>query len=333
MDLPTIWFIIVGYLFTGFFFLEGFDYGVGILSPFLSRKEDERRMMLSSIGGFWDGNEVWMITAGAVLFASFPNWYATLFGNLYLVFVVLLVALIARAVGIKFRNQRDDIKWRATWDWTIAAGSFLGAVLWGLLVGNLLTGIPLNDQMIMVGGIAALVNPFTLVTAAAVVLLFLLHGLLFLSIKASGDVLRKALAGLFPIYIPSLLMAAAFLIFGYFRVGLMRTTPEAVLAGAAVAALVFCGVFIFRKSHLGAFWASGAAIIFVTALVFTHMYPRVLISSLDEKWSLTIYNSCSSPYTLKVMSVVALFFIPTVLLYQGWTYWVLRKRIEKSDIG
>ena len=331
VDLPTLWFIIVAYLFAGFLFLEGFDYGVGMLLPFLSKEDAHRRLVLSSIGGVWDGNEVWMVSAGAVLFASFPAWYATLFSSLYMVFIVILCGLILRGIGLKFRNQREDRSWRSAWDWMIGGGSFTAAFFWGIVIGDLLHGIPINDQMVFTGGLKDIFTPFSLLTGTAVALLCLLHGTVYLGIKISSEALGKV-QKVFPfIFFPALLMAAGFLAAGFFTEGMLRTAPELVFSGLSVVTLLCCGA-LFRKSPLASFWTSGAAIILVGGLVFTHLYPRVLISTLDPRWSLTIYNASSSAYSLKVMSVVALFFIPTTLLYQGWTYWILRKRVEKSDL-
>ncbi|MBF0386377.1 MAG: cytochrome d ubiquinol oxidase subunit II [Candidatus Omnitrophica bacterium] len=331
MDLPTFWFIIVAWLLAGFFFLEGFDYGVGMLLPFLSKEEAQRRMIISSIGGVWDGNEVWMVSAGAVLFASFPSWYATLFSSLYIVFTLILCGLILRGIGIKFRNLREDHRWRAVWDWLICTGSFTAAFFWGVVVGDLLQGLPITDQQVFAGGIRDIFTPFSLTAALAVVSLFLLHGAVYLNIKLSGDVLGKLKRLLPIIFLVALLMAAVFLLLGYLRLGMLCSPAELILAGLAVAALIACGISILRKADLTAFWASGTVILLIVSLVFTFLYPRVLISTLDPRWTLTVQNASSSPYSLKVMSVVAIFFIPTTLLYQAWTYWVLRKRVEHSD--
>ncbi|MBF0569998.1 MAG: cytochrome d ubiquinol oxidase subunit II [Candidatus Omnitrophica bacterium] len=332
MDLPTLWFMIVAYLFAGFFFLEGFDYGVGMLLPFLSKDDGDRRMVLTSIGGVWDGNEVWMVSAGAVLFASFPAWYATLFSSLYGIFIVILCGLILRGIGLKFRNQRQDRLWCGTWDRLIAKGSFIAAFFWGIVVGDLLTGLPINGQMVFTGGIRDMITPFSLLTAVAVVLLFLLHGASYLSIKVSGDLLEKV-KKIFPfVFFPALLTAAAFLAAGFFGVGMLRSALELILAGLAVVTLLVCGI-VFKRSPLASFWSSGATIVLVGGLVFAHLYPRVLISTLNPAWSLTVHNASSSACSLRIMSVVALFFIPTTLLYQGWTYWILRKRLDKSDLS
>ncbi|MBF0619100.1 MAG: cytochrome d ubiquinol oxidase subunit II [Candidatus Omnitrophica bacterium] len=332
MDLATLWFLIVAYLFAGFFFLEGFDYGVGILAPFISREEADRRMMLGAISGVWDGNEVWMVSAGAVLFAAFPAWYATLFSGMYLVFVFILVGLILRGVGIKFRNQQPDPVWRASWDKAIAAGSLLAGFLWGVVVGNLLRGIAINADMVYVGRWTDLFNPFSLATGAALVALFVLHGAMYLNIKLSGAALVKLQSKLTTIYGVTLLGAAAFLAYAALEVGLLKSSIALGCAAAAVVFLLICGGAL-KKNPLLAFWMSGCTIIAVGGAVFAHVYPRVLISSLDARWSMTIANTSSSPYSLKVMSLVALIFIPLVLVYQGWTYWILRKRIELNEPG
>lgn len=274
-----------------------------------------------------------MVSAGAVLFASFPAWYATLFSSLYMIFTLILCGLILRGIGLKFRNLREDRFWRSTWDWMICLGSFTAAFFWGVVVGDLLQGVPINDQMVFIGGMKDVFTPFSLVTALAVVVLFLLHGAVYLNIKVSGDVLKRVERVLPVVFFIALIMAAGLLLFGSLKLGMMHTAVEMTFAGLAVVALALCGVSLLRKASLAAFWTSGATIILVGGLVFTHLYPRVLISTLDPRWTLTIYNSSSSPYALKVMSIVALFFIPTTLLYQGWTYWILRKRVEHSDLN
>jgi cytochrome d ubiquinol oxidase subunit II len=332
VDLPTLWFIIVVYLLAGFLFLEGFDFGVGMLSPFLSKEDEHRRMVLSSIGGVWDGNEVWMVSGGAVLFAAFPNWYATLFSSLFPVFTLILCGLILRGIGIKFRNLKPAASWRNNWDWLIAGGSFAAAFFWGVVVGNLLQGIPFNKDLVFVGNSSDIFTPFSLAVGAVFVLMFILHGAVYLSIKLSGEILARLQRILLPVFLAALAGAASFLLIGFFKLGMLRSGLELLFGGLAVILLLTCGIML-KRSPLASFWASGITIICVGGLVFAHLYPRVLISTIDPSLNLTITNASSSPYSLKIMSIVALFFIPTTLFYQAWTYWTFRKRIEKSDLS
>lgn len=333
MDLITLWFCIIGFLFAGFFLLEGFDYGVGILQPFLSKGDEDRRMLMGSIGGVWDGNEVWLITSGAVLFAAFPDWYASLFSSFYPVFTVILFALIFRGVSLKFRDQRSSFLWRRSWDAVFFVSSLGCAFFWGLVVGNLLRGIPLGQERYYYGGLADFFSPYAVVTGILFVTLFSFHGRIFLGLRVTGGLLKRVEAGLLQAYIPTVAMAVIFLAYSYFEIGLLGRWREWMAVGAAVFCLLGCGVVIlFKRSLLAAFVLSGFMIVSLTAAVFAFLYPRVLISSLNPEWSLTVYNSSASPYSLKVMSVVAVIFIPLVLLYQGWTYWVLRKRLERADL-
>ncbi|MBF0485043.1 MAG: cytochrome d ubiquinol oxidase subunit II [Candidatus Omnitrophica bacterium] len=331
MDLPLIWFLIVAYLFAGFFLLEGFDYGVCMLLPFISNEDEHRRMMIATISGFWDGNEVWMITLGAVLFAAFPSWYATLFSGMYPVFVLILLGLIVRGVGLKFRDDYSGHTWRFGWDMALCAGSVLVAFLWGLIVGNILRGIPINAAFSYAGGCRDLINPFSVASGIAFVALFTLHGMVFLNIRLTGEVLQKAQKLFFPVYGVTLIIAVAFLASAGRVAGLFKSPLASLFSIAAATALLLIALWFKRNSFL-AFWMSAMAIVFLSVAVFARLYPRVLVSSLDPQWSLTIYNASASSYSLKVMSVVAIIFIPGVLFYQGWSYWVLRKRIEKSDL-
>ncbi len=331
MDLPTIWFLIIAFLFAGYFFLEGFDFGVGILLLFLSQDQKEREMMASSIGPFWDGNEVWLITAGAAMFAAFPNWYATLFSGFFMIFVLMLLALIARGIGLKFMKQKGGIP-SFVWAQLTCAGSLSAAFLWGVIVANLLRGVPINAQMVYTGGTIALFNPYALVTGATFVLLFAFHGAVFLSLKTSGQILEKVRSRLLRFFIPALLASVIFLVYSYFEVAILKNVAVTSLIGIAVMSLLASGAFL-KRSTLAAFFLSGMTILAVTFAAFAFLYPRVLISTLDPRWSLTIHNACSSPYSLKIQTFVALLFTPLVLLYQGWTYWILRKRITRQDAG
>jgi cytochrome d ubiquinol oxidase subunit II len=334
MDLNTVWFILVTILFTGFFFLEGFDYGVGILLPFLGRDDDERRAIINSIGPVWDGNEVWMITAGGALFASFPDVYATLFSGFYLALVLMLVALILRGVAFEFRHQRENKTWHELWDWAIFTGSLLPALLWGVAVANLMRGFAIEQDMNYYGGLLPLLNPYALLGGLVFVCLFTMHGANFLTRKVTDPIAERAGKVAFTAWIFATVLTVAFVAWTFFATDLL-TKPGInglIPALLAAVALLITGWLIRTRKSGWAFITGSLAIVFATLMVFTGLYPRILISSLDPSWSLTIVNAASAPYTLKVMTIVAAIFVPVVLAYQAWTYWIFRKRVEtKSD--
>jgi cytochrome d ubiquinol oxidase subunit II len=329
MDLNTLWFVLIGVLFVGFFILEGFDYGVGILLPFVGKSDHERRRIINTIGPFWDGNEVWILTGGGAMFVAFPHWYATMFSGFYLALFLLLAALIVRGVAFEFRSKDKHPKWRATWDWMIFFGSAVPALLWGVALANLLKGVPVDADKHFVGGFFDLLNPYTLVAGLGTLTVFTVHGAIFLNLKSTDPIRERALAAskkvgpvatvavfLFVLLTP--LLTDAFERLGY-NPGLVPIV--------GLGSLLAAGYLIHRNSMGWAFVMTCLTIALSTATLFMSLYPRVLVSSLDPEWSLTIYNASSSPYTLKVMSVVALIFVPIVLVYQGWTYWVFRHRI------
>lgn len=335
MDLNTLWFILITVLFTGFFFLEGFDYGVGILLPFMGKNDPERRAIIGTIGPFWDGNEVWLLTAGGAIFAAFPNWYATMFSGFYLALLLVLVGLIVRAVGFEFRNRDERQGWRTFWDWMIFTGSFLPAFLWGVAISNLMEGVPVDAKMNYVGGFWNLLNPYALLGGAAFVALFTLHGAIFLSLRTEEDLKERAfkVAGRF--WGPAVVLILAFVITGYWATDIFErlgVNPGVAPVGAA-AALLASGWFIRVKRSGWAFIMTGLTIALSTITIFMGLFPRVMISSLNPEYSLTVYNASSSPYTLGVMSWVALTFVPVVLAYQAWNYWVFRKRVSVHSTG
>jgi cytochrome d ubiquinol oxidase subunit II len=334
MNLNTVWFILVATLFTGFFFLEGFDYGVGMLMPFLGKTDTQRRMVINSIGPIWDGNEVWMITAGGALFASFPHVYATLFSGFYLALILILVALILRGVGLEFRSKREVKSWRIFWDWAIFTGSLLPALLWGVTVANLMRGFAVQQDMNYYGGLLPLLNPYALLGGLVFVALFVMHGANFLVLKAPEEIAGRAKKVGFTGWIVATVLTVAFVVWTFFATDILSKSGLNVLVPAILAAgtLLVTG-WLARMGKGGwAFAIGGLTIVFATVMVFTGLYPRILISSLNPDWSLTIINAASSPYTLRVMTIVAGIFVPIVLAYQGWTYWVFRKRVEgKSE--
>jgi cytochrome d ubiquinol oxidase subunit II len=334
MDLNTLWFWLIAVLFIGFFFLEGFDFGVGILLPFLGKDDQERRMIINTIGPFWDGNEVWLITAGGAMFAAFPNWYATLFSGFYLALVLMLLALIGRGVAFEFRGKVESERWRRVWDWAIFAGSFLPALLWGVALSNILRGVPIDSDMQYIGGFFNLLNPYSLISGIASTLIFTLHGALFLDLKVGEPIRDRAHQAARRIWPAAMIAGFIAVGLGYFFTDMFDRlgVNPGVIPLTAGAAMFGAGWFI-RERHPGwAFTMTGVCIVFSTVSLFMGLYPRVMVSSSNPDWSLTIYNAASNPYTLRVMSIVAAIFVPIVLIYQGWSYYIFRKRITRESV-
>jgi cytochrome d ubiquinol oxidase subunit II len=331
--LQTLWFVLIAVLWVGFFFLEGFDYGVGILLPFLGKDDRERREIINTIGPFWDGNEVWLITAGGAMFAAFPNWYATLFSGFYPALVLMLLALIARGVSFEFRSKDRRPAWRKTWDGMLFLGSMIPAILWGIAMGNLIRGVPIDATMNYTGGFINLLNPFALMCGLTALLIFAMHGAIFLGLKTQEGIAARAATAakrLWPYALASFVitLAVGFLSTEIFdRVGVVQI----VLLLITGAALLAAGWLIFRRQKKWSFITTGILIACSTITLFATLFPRVMISSLNPDWSLTIYNASSGSYTLKVMSIVALIFVPIVLLYQGWSYYVFRERVGRES--
>jgi cytochrome d ubiquinol oxidase subunit II len=333
IDLNILWFILVTVLFIGYFFLEGFDFGVGILLPFLGKDDQERRILINTIGPFWDGNEVWLITAGGAIFAAFPNWYATMFSGFYLALVLMLFALIIRGVAFEFRSKAKSPAWRSAWDWAIFVGSFVPALLWGVALGNILRGVPIDQHMTYVGGFFNLLNPYALLGGLATLTVFTLHGAIFLGLKTENEMMAKAIAATKKVGPVATVMIFLFVIAGYFMTDAFARLGinPGIVPVAAGGTLLAAGWLIHQNRPGWAFIMNSLTILFSTITIFMSLFPRVMVSSLNPDWSLTIYNAASSPYTLKVMSFVALIFVPIVLAYQGWTYWVFRKRVGKQS--
>jgi cytochrome d ubiquinol oxidase subunit II len=320
-------------LFVGFYFLEGFDFGVGILLPFLSQDDTDRRLMINAIGPFWDGNEVWLVTAGGAMFAAFPNWYATLFSGFYLPLALVLLALIGRGVAFEFRSKDRNPRWRKLWDSLIFLGSLLPALLLGVAMANLLRGVPIDGQMNYVGGFFNLLNPYALVSGVAAVVIFSLHGAVFLSLKIDGELGERARAAAERLW-PVAVVAGFFAVgVGYFWTDMFQRlgVNPGVIPITAGAAMLAAGWFIRNRRTGWAFIMTGASIAFSTISLFMGLYPRVMVSSLNPNWSLTIDNAASSPYTLQVMTIVALIFVPLVLIYQGWSYYIFRRRLTRQS--
>jgi len=328
MDLNTLWFILIGVLFTGFFFLEGFDYGVGILLPFLGRNDTERRVIINTIGPVWDGNEVWMLTAGGASFAAFPHFYATLFSGAYIALTLMLLALILRGVCFEFRSKEPGSKWRNGWDWAIFFGSFLPALLWGVAMSDLLYGLPVNAKMDFTGNFFSLLNPFSLVGGLTFVAVFALHGANFLALKTGGELSERALATAKKIWPIALILYIVYIVLAATTTDFLRNGMAiAIIPALAIVALIFTRVFLGKGRDGWAFVTTGVNILLTVITLFAGLFPRLMVSSLNPDWSLTIYNASSSHYTLKAMTIVALILVPFVLVYQAWAYWIFRKRL------
>jgi cytochrome d ubiquinol oxidase subunit II len=330
MTLNTLWFILIGVLFTGYFILEGFDFGVGILLPILGKKDGDRRVIINTIGPVWDANEVWLLTAGGAMFAAFPHWYATLFSGFYLALFLMLAALIARGVAFEFRSKDKNPRWRALWDWCIFGGSFIPALLWGVAMANIVRGVPIDAQMQYVGGFFNLLNPYALLGGLAGLGVFTLHGAIFLSLRTEGELRQRAESLANRLWPVVLVLGAATVIASYFATDIFQrlgVNPGISALGAGAAFLV--GGWLLRQKRAGwAFAMTSLTIALTVITTFRGLFPRVMVSSLNPDWSLTVTNASSSPYTLQVMSIVALVFVPIVLIYQGWNYWVFRARLS-----
>ncbi|MCP4180864.1 MAG: cytochrome d ubiquinol oxidase subunit II [bacterium] len=333
MDINIFWFIIIVFLFTGFFFLEGFDYGVGIILPFVAKNDESRRMVFNSIGSVWDGNEVWMIGAGGVIFAAFPQWYATMFSSFYMALLVILFALALRGLSFEFRGKSKHRTWRKTWDFLMFIGSFLLALLWGVFVGNLVRGIPIGPKMTYVGNFGDLLNVYSLFVGITFVFLFALHGCAFVRLKIQKDsIITKRIDKGLPAF--HLITCIIFIIFiGYTTIetNILHNFPALILAVLSLLSLIAAGIKI-RKTQMRTFIFTSIAIALITITVFVYNYPNVLVSSLNHDWNLTIYNASSSAYSMHIMRTVALIFVPIVLIYQCFSYWVFRKRLTSKDL-
>ncbi len=334
MDFQLIWFILIAILFIGYFILEGFDFGVGILMPFISKDDTDRRVVVNTIGPFWDGNEVWLITAGGAMFAAFPHWYATLFSGFYIPLFLMLVALILRAVGFEFRSKKTEAWWRSTFDQFIFWGSLIPALLWGVAFTNIVQGLPIGADMNFTGNLLHILNPYALLGGVVAVLIFVLHGALFLSLRTTDKLKERAEKIASVLWIPIALITATFAGLGYWHTVLFEglgLVPGS-FPTLAILSFISCFVFIKLKMQGYAFAAMAGTILLGTAVVFYGLFPNVMPSSLDSAYSLTVYNASSSQLTLRIMSIVALFFIPVVLAYQGWSYYVFSKRVSRDAI-
>ncbi|MDT0463220.1 cytochrome d ubiquinol oxidase subunit II [Streptomyces gibsoniae] len=330
MQLHDVWFVLIAVLWTGYFFLEGFDFGVGILTKLLARDRPERRVLINTIGPVWDGNEVWLLSAGGATFAAFPDWYATLFSGFYLPLLIILVSLIVRGVAFEYRAKRPEENWQRNWETAIFWTSLIPAFLWGVAFGNIVRGVKIDQHLEYVGGFWDLLNPFALLGGLVTLSLFTFHGAVFTTLKTVGDIRRRAQRLALGV---GLVAAVAVLVFlGWAQID--RGDSQSLVAlWVAVAALVGALVANQAKREGWAFALSGLTIVAAVAMLFLTLFPNVMPSTLNPAWSLTVSNASSSPYTLKIMTWCAGIAMPIIMLYQGWTYWVFRKRIGTQHIA
>jgi cytochrome bd ubiquinol oxidase subunit II len=326
VHLHTVWFVIIAVFWVGFFVLEGFDFGVGMLHTLVGRSDTERRVALNTIGPWWDGNEVWLIVAGAGMFAAFPGWYATMFSALYLALVLVLAALMARGVAFEFKGKREGRRWRRTWTWCTTLGSLLIPLLLGVGLGDLLVGLPIDSGHEFTGDFFDLLTPYGLWTGVTILGLCLLHGATFLKLRTTDQVRERARALARPLGWVAIALSVGFVIWTRNIAG-GADVPGPVEA-LAVIAVVFAARLASSDHDGWAFVASGVAIAATIGSIFIDLYPNVMISSTNAAYNLTVSNVASGAYALKVMTVVAAIFFPLVLLYQGWSFHVFRARVQ-----
>jgi cytochrome d ubiquinol oxidase subunit II len=329
MDLATLWFGIIAFFFVGYFVLDGFDFGVGMSLPFLGKDDVSRRQIINTIGPVWDLNETWLIVAGACLFASFPEWYASLFSGFYLALLLILLTLIMRGVSFEYRHQGKSEKWKAGFDRMIVIGSAVPAFLWGVAFANIIQGVALNEQHIYIGTLFDLLNPYGLLGGLTTLLLFFTHGVTFVALKTDGQLRSDARKLAFKAGLVTLVVAAVFLVWtviAHFSILVL------ILAALAAVSLVLSIVANLRGREGWAFTFGAATVMFAVVTLFAALFPNVLPSTIDPAFSLTIANASSTEYTLQIMTWTALVAMPLVLLYQGWTYWIFRKRVTRASI-
>jgi cytochrome d ubiquinol oxidase subunit II len=323
------WFIVIAILWTGFFILEGFDFGVGMLHGVVGQDDAGRRAAINTIGPLWDGNEVWLVVAGAAMFAAFPGWYATMFSGMYLALVLLLMSLIIRGVAFEYRGKRDAARWRRTWDRALTVGSVLAPLLIGIALGDLLAGLPIDSAQDYTGSFWDLLQPYAVFTGVTFVLICLLHGATFLGLKTTGEMHQRSrrearraapLAGAAVI---------GFVIWTHVTAG--TTFFLSVIELLAILAVIAAVWLVYADRGGFAFAATTVTIACCILSIFVDLYPNLMVSSTSSAYNLTVHNAASTPYSLKAMTVVVVVFLPLVLIYQAWTYYVFRKRVSASD--
>ncbi|MFF9013177.1 cytochrome d ubiquinol oxidase subunit II [Streptomyces sp. NPDC014870] len=330
MELHNVWFVLIAVLWIGYFFLEGFDFGVGVLTKLLARGRAEKRVLINTIGPVWDGNEVWLLTAGGATFAAFPEWYATLFSGFYLPLLIILVCLIIRGVAFEYRAKRPEENWQRNWEEAIFWTSLIPAVLWGVAFGNIVRGVKIDADMEYVGTFFDLLNPYAILGGLVTLALFTFHGAVFAALKTVGDIRARARALALRLGLLTAVLALGFLIWTQVDKGDGWSLGAMLVAVVALVGAIGA-IKVGREGW--SFALSGITIAAAVAMLFFTLFPNVMPSSLNPEWSLTVTNASSSPYTLKIMTWCAAIATPLVLLYQGWTYWVFRKRIGTQHIA
>ncbi|MFE3891061.1 cytochrome d ubiquinol oxidase subunit II [Priestia sp. YIM B13446] len=332
-SLNEFWYLLVSILFVGFIFLEGFDFGIGMVSRFLGRNDLERRAFINTIGPFWDANEVWLISAIGAMFAAFPNWYATLLSGSYVLFVLLLLSLIGRGVAFEFRGKVEKQAWKNAWDWVIFFGSLFPPLIFGILFSALMKGLPVERNMQMNAGFSDIVNLYTITGGVTLTMLCLWHGLIFATIRTMDDIRdrsRKVAMKLLPI---NALLLLIFSGMTFFETDIFSNHSRLMLYTFFIGIFVYllAGFFLTRKKDGWAFAMSGLILILSISSIFAGLFPTVLVSSINESYSLTIHNAASGNYSLKIMSYAAIALLPFVLGYQIWSYYVFRKRVDHKE--
>ena len=329
MFLNNLWFVLIAVLWIGYFVLEGFDFGVGALLRIVGKDEKGRRVLINTIGPVWDANEVWLLTAGGATFAAFPEWYASMFSGFYLALVVILVLLIVRGVAFEYRGKGHSDQWRARWDWSILITSWGLALLWGVAFGNVVRGVALDAEHEYVGTFLDLLNPFALLMGVTTLLLFITHGSVYLALKTTQDVRDRAKTLAVRLGPVTLVVMAGAVVWQQ----IVRGTTGSVVLGAIAIVAMLVAVLVTRAGRDGwAFLASAVSTAMLITSWFASIYPNVFPSTIDPAYSLTIENAASTPYTLTLMSWIALLFVPLILAYQAWSYWIFRKRISVNHI-
>lgn len=333
MELSELWFVLIAVVFIGFFFLEGFDFGVGVSTRFLAKNQNERTVMINTIGPFWDANEVWLLTGGGAIFAAFPHWYATMFSGYYLPLLAVLLFLIGRGVSFEFRRKVENHRWTNIWDWVIFCGSLMPPFLLGVLFTSMLRGMPIQQDMNMAPVFSDFINIYSVWGGLTVTLLCYLHGLNFLTLKTEGEIRQRSAALAKRIVMAVLGSLIVFVVLSWFMTDIfkVRLIPELVLVTLIVLSYGFSYYFISKKHEGLSFTMSGLGLAFTVSAIFVGLFPRVMISSINKAYDLTVYNASSGAYSLKIMTIVALTILPFVLGYTIWSYYIFRKRVTDKE--
>ncbi|MEV5678609.1 MULTISPECIES: cytochrome d ubiquinol oxidase subunit II [unclassified Streptomyces] len=330
MELHDVWFVLIAVLWIGYFFLEGFDFGIGVLTKLLARDRKERRVLINTIGPVWDGNEVWLLSAGGATFAAFPEWYATLFSGFYLPLLIILLCLIVRGVAFEYRAKRPEERWQTNWENAIFWTSLIPALLWGVAFGNIVRGVKIDADMEYVGNFWDLLNPYSLLGGLVTLFLFTFHGSVFAALKTVGDIRERARKLALKLGLVTAVLALGFLVWTQADNGDSWSLLAMIIAVVALVGAIGA-IAVGREGW--SFALSGVTITAAVAMLFLTLFPNVMPSSLNDAWNLTVTNASSTPYTLKIMTWCAGIATPVVLMYQGWTYWVFRKRIGTQHIA